>query len=322
MDRLRTVPGVLSAAEADGMQATGSMWNQRVKIGAEVDPRGLTNVNAVTPGYLTTMGTRLVAGRDFTDADVKSGRRVALVTETFVTKILRGSPAIGQTFRFEVGPGEKEDVFEIVGVMRDMKYMNLREDYTPIVYLDLAQQDDPGPFVEAFIRSDLPLLGLTSSLGRAIAEVSPSIVVTYKPYKREILKSLVLERLMATLSAAFGVAAGLLAVVGLYGVMAYAVARRRSEIGIRMALGATQRRVVLLIVREGGILLALGVAIGIGLALPAARSASALLFGLRPYDVVTFALSATILAVVAIIASYWPARRAAKLDPLAALRQE
>jgi ABC-type antimicrobial peptide transport system permease subunit len=163
---------------------------------------------------------------------------------------------------------------------------------------------------------------LIPAVKRNIAEISPDIDVDFHPFKTQILEGLLQERLMATLSGFFGALAAILAVIGLYGVISYMVARRTNEIGIRMALGADGRGIVRLILREAMLLLAIGLGAGVALALVAARTASSMLFGLKPYDPATLAFAIATLALVAIAASYIPARRAAGVDPMVALREE
>jgi ABC-type antimicrobial peptide transport system permease subunit len=155
-----------------------------------------------------------------------------------------------------------------------------------------------------------------------VAEVNPALIVDFKVMTDQIGETLILERLMATLAGFFGTLAGLLAVIGLYGILSYMVARRRGEIGIRMALGANSRHVVVLIAREAGKLLVIGLVIGAVLAVTSARTARSLLFGLEPGDPTTLVAAIATLAAVAALAAYWPARRAARLDPLVALREE
>jgi ABC-type antimicrobial peptide transport system permease subunit len=179
-----------------------------------------------------------------------------------------------------------------------------------------------GPFAQILIRSNVPLPALTEQVKSAIAGVSPDILISFQVFKTMIRDHLVEDRAMALLSGFFAALATLLAVIGLYGVMSYMVARRRTEIGIRMALGADSGDVSKMILREAGLLLAIGLAIGTGLAMAVSTAASTLLFGLTPHDPTTLAVAAAALALAAVGASYLPARRAARLDPMLALREE
>jgi putative ABC transport system permease protein len=186
---------------------------------------------------------------------------------------------------------------------RTLNIYELREDFKPIAFFPDTQDDHPGQYAN-------------------VAEMSPDIDVQFHPFKTQILDGLLRERLMATLSGFFGALAAILAVIGLYGVISYMVARRTNEIGIRMALGANGGGIVRLILREALLLLGIGLVVGAGLALAAARTASSMLFGLKPYDPATLAFAITTLALVAVAASYIPARRAAGVDPMVALREE
>jgi putative ABC transport system permease protein len=276
----------------------------------------------VSGGFFKTMGTPLVAGRDFDDHDVLSAPRVAVVNETFVKKVLDGANPLGRIFEVEQRPGEPQRKYEVVGLVKDMKYTDLREAFTPIAYLPTTQDEEPSLFDAMIVRSNAPLVGLTASITRAIAATSPEIAITFEPFESKIRESLLRERLMATLSGFFGALAGLLATIGLYGVMSYTVARRQNEIGIRMALGADRGAVLRLVMGEAGTLLAAGLVAGTLLALAAARAAQSLLFGLPPWDPTTLAMAAGGLAAVAAAASYVPAWRASRLEPTVALRQE
>ena len=216
----------------------------------------------------------------------------------------------------------KRQVYEIVGLVKDTKYYDLRDDFQPIVYVTTLQDDQPDQVAAILIRSPLPLGSLTSSIKGALADISPLISIDFTPLQRNIHDSLLRDRLMATLSAFFGGLAALLAMVGLYGVVSYSVARRTNEIGIRMALGAQRPNIVNMVLGEAGLLLVVGLVVGTVLALLLGKMASTLLYGLKPYDPLTITLAALGLAGVALLASYIPARRATRVDPLVALRHE
>jgi len=322
LERIRAVPGVEAAAEAEIVPVSGSGWNDRIKLGGVVQAT-ISNVNAVSAGFFQTMGTPLLAGRDFDERDTSSAPRAAIVNEAFARGLLGQANPIGRTFQIQVAPGTPEPTYEVVGLVRDSKYRDLREAFAPIAFLALAQ--DPGSldqYMQVMVRSRGPLLGLASAIERAMAETDPGISITLQPFADQILKSLLRERLMATLSGSFGLLAGLLATIGLYGVMSYMVARRRREIGIRMALGADRVAVVAMVMREAAILLGAGLTAGTILALAAARTARALLFGLGPGDPHTLVMAVVALTGVALLASYLPAVRAARLEPTLALREQ
>jgi predicted permease len=274
-DRLRAVPGVAAVGYSDIVPMTGSGWNQRVRVDGELKA-GTVFVNRVSPGYFDAMQTPIVAGRDFRAHDTASAPLVALVNEQFAAGYLRPEPPVGQRFRFQVGPQEADLEFEIVGVVPNTKYYELREDFLPIVYLAAGQDDRPLPYQQLLLRASGTASSLRAPVTRAVAEIHPSILVTFTEYGAEVRNSLLRERLMAALSGGFAVLAIVLAAVGLYGLMAYAVARRRQEIGIRAALGATRGRLARMIVTETAILAADGVGVGVALAVAAGRTAHTL----------------------------------------------
>jgi putative ABC transport system permease protein len=229
---------------------------------------------------------------------------------------------VGRSFRVQGEAGKPDPIYEVVGLVRNTKYYELREDFRPISFLPIAQDENSGAFVTYVLRTSAPVGGVERAVTAAVAEVNPNIGVQFSVLTTQLKESLMRERLMAALAGAFGLLAGSLAVLGLYGVVAYMVARRRNEIGVRIALGSGQGRVVRLVLKEAAVLLAVGLAVGIGLSLWAARAATAMLYGLKPYDPVTLVGAAALLAGVALVASYAPARRASRLDPMDALREE
>jgi predicted permease len=321
LQRMAAVPGVLSAAEASIVPISGSGWNERILIGG-VPQQTFSNFSSISPGYFKTLAVPLLAGRDFDENDSLASPKVAIVNQSFARRILHRENPLGDSFEIEVGRGEPARRFQIVGVVKDTKYRDLREAFGPICFVPAAQQTDPGSFLQVLVRSNAPLGGLQASLKQTLAESDPAIALTFQPLSLQIGNSLLRERLLATLSGYFGVLAGLLASIGLYGVMSYRVACRRAEIGIRMALGADRGDVLSMVLREAGALLGVGLLAGTLLGLMAAQSARALLFGLEPSDAGTFAAAATALAAVAALASYLPALRASRLEPTAALRQQ
>jgi predicted permease len=320
VDKIRAIPGVASAAKTNIVPLSGSGWNQTIYIDGK--KKGGSQLNRITPGYFSVLGTPLVAGRDFDDHDVVNGVQVAIVNEAFAKKYYDGANPVGKLFSFEGDKGETPPVFEVVGLVKNTKYYELREDFKPIAFFPDSQDKGPNQYANIVIRADIPLSALITGVKRSIAEMSPDIDINFRPFKTQILDGLLRERLMATLSGFFGALAAILAVIGLYGVISYMVARRTNEIGIRMALGANGGGIVRLILREAMLLLGIGLVAGAGLALAAARTASSMLFGLKPYDPATLAFAITTLAIVAIAASYIPARRAAGVDPMVALREE
>jgi predicted permease len=320
LDDLRAIPGVHAAGEAFTTPVGGNFWNNRVLIDGVLHDQ-FVNFNAVSPGYFGALGIGIAAGRDFDARDTPQSPKVAVVSESFAKKYFPGRDPIGRSFEVEAAPGAKRDGYQIVGVVKDTKYSDLREPFLPLAHV-ASTQDQGGRFVQFVIRSDVDAAALTSATTRAIGRISPAISIQYQTVKMQVRQSLLRERLMATLSGFFGGLAALIATIGLYGVMSYMVTRRRTEIGVRMALGADAGRVVRMIVREAGVLLAAGLAIGVVLAVVAARSASSLLYELQPWDPVTIALAAAGLASVTMLAGWVPAHRASRLPPTVALRED
>ena len=325
--RIAAIPGVDSVADAFIEPASGSVWNDRVIIDG-VTHQSSTNENHVSPGFFRILGTPILAGRDFDERDVPGAPMVAIVNEAFAEKYFQAKNVIGRTFKFQVSPGDPDPTYQIVGIVQNTKYTNLREPLGPVAYFPSAQIPTPDATlagVMLLVRSRLAASSpstLSASITAAARDVHPSILVNYRTLTGDLQRSFLRERLMATLSAFFGVLAVLLAVIGLYGVMSYMVERRRNEIGIRMALGADSRDVTRMVMRDAATLLAFGLAIGVVLSLASAQAAKTLLFGVTATDPATLTIAAIALGSVAIAASYLPAWRASRLAPTEALRQE
>jgi predicted permease len=321
IERVRAIPGVLSVSQAFTTPVSGNFWNNRVVIGGALQ-QDAANFNSVGPGYFEALGIRLVAGRNFDARDTPQSPKAAIVSESFVKKFFAGRDAIGQSFQIQPAPGERPPFIQIIGVTRDAKYTDLREPFAPLIHMAATQEEHPGQGLVLVVRSDTTMAAVTAAMTRAITEVSPAIAIQYQTVRTQVQHSLLRERLMATLSGFFGGLAVLIATIGLYGVMSYMVARRRMEIGVRMALGADRGAVVRMIVREAAALLAVGLLLGAVLAVFAARTAETFLYGLKPGDPLTIALAIAGLAAVTMLASWVPARRASRLAPTAALREE
>ncbi|HJZ76258.1 MAG TPA: ABC transporter permease [Vicinamibacterales bacterium] len=319
--RLAALPGVISAAQAFIMPVSGSGWNNNILIDGKKYPDNV-NVNEVSAGYFRTMGTPILAGRDFGERDTPGAEKVVIVTQLFALKYFAGQNPLGQAFRIDQPPGQPQPLCRIIGVVKDTKYTDLREEFIPLVYFASSQAVKPDPFLQVALRSNAPLTTITPAVTAVLGQVNRSIIVQFQTLPSMVRDSLVRERLMAMLSGFFGALAALIATIGLYGVMSYMVARRRNEIGIRIALGADRRAIVQMVMREAGVLLVAGVAVGTTLAVAAARTAATLLFGLHPGDPATLAMAAVGLGTVAMVASYLPALRAARLEPTEALREE
>ncbi len=323
LDRIRAVPGVDSAADTNIVPLSGDGWGNAVWIdGHDSTQRKDSNFSSVSSSYFKTLRISILAGRDFNDRDTTQSPRVAIVNETFVKQLGLGPNPIGMRFRREATPSSPEEVNEIIGVVKDTKYRQIRRPAGPIAYLALAQEKDAENSMQVLVRSQLPMATVEAAIRRTMRDVSSGISFDFDGLQEQIRKSLLAERLLATLSGFFGALAVVLAMIGLYGVMSYTVAERTNEIGIRMALGAGRANVTTMILGKAVRLLAMGLALGVGLSLAVASAASALLFGLKPRDPATLMISTLLLAAVALVASYLPARRAAGLDPIASLREE
>jgi predicted permease len=319
------LPGVASAGISAITPVSGSMWNTLLD-----DPGGLSlperdresNVNLISPGWLTTYGTEIVAGRDILDTDRKGGPPVILVNEAFARKFFPGKSALGQRVREIERPDRRPPEWEIVGVVRDAVYLSVRDPIPPTLYQAMAQQDTTSSSIALSVRaaSGSPAL-LTRSVAEAIGRIDRDISLTFRPLSANLSANVNQERIVAMLSGFFGGLALLLAAVGLYGVMSYNVSRRRSEIGIRMALGAAATQVTALVLRRAAALVAIGVVGGLAIAVWASAYVTPLLFGLQPRDPATLASAAIVLLAVGALAAWLPARRAARIDPASVLRQ-
>jgi predicted lysophospholipase L1 biosynthesis ABC-type transport system permease subunit len=218
--------------------------------------------------------------------------------------------------------GNKKDGYVVIGIVKDVKYGNIDEAPHKTGYLPITQDSEPGHEMQFEIRSDIPLASLTPAVRAVIARINRQVSLSFRSFDTQVSDSLLQPRLVALLSSFFGLLALLLAMVGLYGLTAYGVTRRRGEIGIRMALGAQRGSVVRLILRDLVLTLAVGTGIGIGISLLAGRLVTKLLYELQPGNPAILASAAIVLALAAITAAYLPARRASRLDPMTALREE
>jgi len=323
LDRLRAMPGVDAAAFANVVPLGGNNWGDAIFVNsARGVEKGFAKFNRISPDYFKTLGIQLLAGRDFGGGDTSATPKVAIVNESFARWYLDGASPLGRTFRIEVGPGEPDPTYEIVALAHDTKYDDLRAEFKPIIYLPASQEERHGTYEQILLRSNLPIASLMAAVRQALGAANPGIAFHFHVFKTQIRESLMRERLMATLSGFFGALAALLGAIGLYGVLSYTVAQRTQEIGIRQALGATRVDIVKMIMSEATILLLVGLAVGTALALAAAKTASAMLYGLQPHDPATLLMAVALLAVVAAVASYLPAYRASRVDPMVALRQE
>jgi predicted permease len=275
----------------------------------------------VSPGYFETMGIHVLAGRNFTTQDDSAAPRAAVVNASFVKKYFGTRLATGRHIGIGTDPGTPANI-EIVGVVNDTHYDSLRGEVTPEVYLCTLQQPVPNA-QSVYVRTEGNPDGAMRAIRAAVQELGPGLpILNLKTVERQVDESLASDRMIATLSTVFGVLATVLAIVGLYGVTAYAVTRRSREIGIRMALGAQRGDVIGLVMREALILVLAGVAVGLPCAAALSRIAGTQLYGVAPNDWLSMTAATLLLTAVALIAAYLPARRAAKHDPVRVLRAE
>jgi putative ABC transport system permease protein len=325
---VRAVPGVANVALSivTPVQGGGIINNIEVSGGVSVPPTlvgGIANTwgNVISPGWFSTVGIPLLAGRDFTGGDRKDAPSVAIVNQAVARTFLNGASPLGHTL---IQVPFRDKPIEIVGVVADAAYGSLRDAAAPTVYTPLVQWDSRGAPVtnmNLVIRSHsaTPAL-LTKSIAAAIVAINSQLALTFRPLADQVNAGLIQERLVALLAGFFGGLALLLAALGLYGVTAYAVSRRRHEIGIRMALGAAPAGVVRLVLRRVFVLVGIGVVIGTAASMWASQFVASLLYGLEPRDPATLIGAILALTGVGALAGWLPARRASRIEPAEVLR--
>ena len=323
-DRLASIPGTRSSALAVVPLLSFSEWDGTVtvegytpKTGEDMGPF----FNYISPRFLETLTIPVLAGRDFTDADRVGTQKVAIVNEKFARHYFGDRGALGRHIGMGGDPGTKTDI-EIVGIVRDTKYRTMRDDPPREIYFPY-QQNTWASEMTAFVSTGLPSDQAFPAMRDAVRKLDQNLpVYSMKTMEQQRDDSLAVERLAASLSAAFGTLATILAAIGLYGVMAFLVTRRTREIGIRMALGAMTGNVVWLVMREVLFLAGLGVAIGLPAAFAVTRLVGSQLYGIESYDPFTIAGATLGLLGIAAVSGYIPARRATHIDPIKALRYE
>ena len=320
-ERVRGIPGVQGAATVAVVPISGNSGGNDVWPEGNPAAKFNTYVNFVGPGYFRMLGIPLVAGRDFDDRDKLDSVPVVIVNEAFAAKLGGASAAVGQRITREQTPRNPAKSYEVAGVVKNSAYLALKDDPYPTMNY-AGTQDEPSADMGLMIRSSLPPTATTSAITAALANIDSRITVNYTIVPTMIRDTLVQERVLAALSAGFGALAAVLTMVGLYGLVAYSVTRRSTEIGVRMALGARAGDILRLILRETALLLVIGAGVGVGLAIAGGHTASSLLFRVRPYDPITLVASIALLAIVAFGASYLPARRATRIEPVVALRAD
>ncbi len=320
------LPGVSGAAVSVVTPVSGSTWNDAVEVDgmpSRPEEERLTNVNFVTPGWFATYGTPLLAGRDLDARDGPGAPGAIVVNETFVRRHLGGGNPIGRVVRQPAFPNRPATTFEVVGLVRDAVYGSLRDTIPPTMYLALPQSTRVPSSVSLSVRVERGApAALGPSLVDALGAVDPAVSLRLVPLEQQVTGSLAQERLVALLSAFFGALALLLAGVGLYGVTAYAVTRRRAELGIRMALGSEPAAILRLVMGRVAALVAAGVVAGGVATWWLSRFVEGLLFGTGARDPLAFGVGASVLVLVGLSAGWVPALRAARIDPATVLREE
>jgi putative ABC transport system permease protein len=315
------IPGVSSAALSNGIPLSNNTWNNLVELpdGPELPAaERLTYFNILSAGWFRTYGTPILAGRDFTSDDTPDSPKVAIVNEAFARRFNAGRNPLGMRVRQPWGIERR-----VVGYVRDAVHESLRDPVPPALYLPYGQSRDLPASTSVSIRaSGGSPAQLTRPLVAALSQVDRDLIVTPRSMADRLDAALIQERLVAALSTFFGALALLLAGLGLYGLTSYAVNRRRSEIGIRIALGAAPSGVMILVLRHAALLVASGILIGTAVSLWASRFVSPLLFGLEPRDPSTLTAAVLLLAAIGLFALWLPARRASRLDPARVLREE
>jgi putative ABC transport system permease protein len=323
-DAIGVVPGIEVAGASFLTPVSGSTRIQRISVpGYDAPERDrLAYFNSVTEGYFKALATPLLVGRDIGRQDSAQAPTVAVVNETFAKRFFAGQNPVGRSFVVEESGAARTDrQVEIVGMVADTKYRSLREPAPPTIYLSMAQ-DRIGSSLRIAMRTTGPPMALRQAVVAAVGSVNKEVVVDLRTMEEDLGASVTQERLVASLSAVFGGLALLLAALGLYGIMSYSVSRRQNEIGIRMALGAEPSKVVRLVLFNVAIITCVGIAVGVAAAIGTGRFINAMLFNLAASDATMIAATAVTLASAAAIAGYLPARRAARIDPMAALRQD
>ncbi len=323
-EELKALPGVTGVTSAMVPLLGGSNWGTDVAVegfrgGPDIDSNA--RFNEVGPGYFRTLGISLLAGREFTDADIAGRPDVAVVNETFAKKFNLGTQAVGRRMSTD-GSGSTELETEIIGLVKDAKYSDVKDEIPPLFYMPHRQDQSVG-FMNFYVRSSLSTDDVLRAIPPLMARLDPNLPVEeLKTMPQQVRENVFIDRMIGTLSSSFAVLATLLAAIGLYGVLAYTVAQRTREIGVRMALGANAGKVRGMILRQVGVLTLIGGVIGVAAAIGLAKAAQSLLFRLEGHDPVVLTVATVVLSAVALGAGYLPARRASQVDPIKALRWE
>ena len=314
---IKALPGVVEVGATSQVPLLGGSWSHGVHV---ADKEGSARFTWVSPGYFGTVGVPIVQGRDFTMQDTETSPRVAVVNREFIRQMIGSGNPLGQKLRTNPEPRYPSTVYEIVGIIPDTKYNTLQGQIPPMVFAPDSQHPSQGPGASLMIHSSVPSAVVVAAIREYLRRAHPGMIAEFSVFQAQIRDGLVRERLLAMLAGFFGLLAVLLAIIGLYGMISYGVSQRRPEIGVRIALGASRRNVIGLVMGEAGWLLLIGITIGSAISLVAGRGISTLLFGLQPNDLPTLAAACALLALIAAAASFVPARRASRIDPATMLR--
>jgi predicted permease len=319
--RLAAVPGVASVAQAYTTPIGETNWVTRVQAdrpGAAPGEAAPAHLNFVSPGYFATLRQPLLRGRDFNLSDSSSSPRVAIVNETLARRFFPDGQALGGRFR----RGNGTDTTEVIGIVRDTNYESVRQPVPATAFIPVTQMPEDEAAEEFVLRTDVPAATVVPAIRQVAAEVRRDLSLKATTIEARIADNLARERLIATLAGLFGLTGLGLAMIGLYGALSYLVTARQAELGIRMAIGAPRGSVLRLVMKEVARVLTVGLVAGAAGVWPATRLLDQLLYGLDAQDATTIVVAAGLLAVVVLLASYLPARRATRIDPVVALRAE
>jgi predicted permease len=320
-EEIAALPGVTSVTAALVPVLAGSNWGTDVRVegwesGPDIDSNA--RFNEVGAGFFHTLDIPILAGREFTTSDNAAGASVAIVNEAFARKFNMGSEVVGKWMSAD---GDSLNT-QIIGLVRNAKYSEVKDEVPPLFYMPWRQDEDIGS-INFYVRTQIDPSTVMASIPQIVTRLDPNLPIEeLKTLPQQVRETVFLDRMIGTMSAAFAGLATLLAAVGLYGVLAYTVTRRTREIGVRMALGANRRAVLLMVLRNVAIMLVIGGIIGIAGAFALGRAASSILFGVEGSDPIVIILASMVLALFALAAGYIPALRASKVDPLRALRYE
>jgi predicted permease len=321
-EELAALPGVTGVTSSLVPLLAGSNWGNDVHVqgfpeGPDVDNNA--RFNEVGAGYFRTLGIPMISGKEFSASEASGEERVAIVNEAFAKKFGLGQDAVG---KFMSNRSKDSLNLQIIGVARNAKYSAVKDSVPPIFFLPWQQDKEVGD-MNFYIRTTLPMGQIAQAIPGVMKRLDPALPIgDIKTMPQQIRENVFLDRMISTLSASFALLATLLAGIGLYGVLAYTVAQRTREIGVRMALGADSARVKRMVLRQVGGMMVIGGVVGILAAIALGRAATSLLFELKGYDPLVFVSATVVLAIVALLAAYVPARRASRVDPMQALRYE